>query len=451
MFHLPSALRKKKKTIQTYLGKNWQQKFFLRVGLMLLMLGLISYSVYQLVQHITVGLDTLRTQELEEVSYASLDFYTFRDEHLLVYEGDVFAYEVADGQRVGVGKTLATAYVCPEGTDPSTLQAQIKDLSRRVALLQYTIGQADPTDVDGLKDAVDLSYLAFLEAVAEGDAEAANTHAQQMKSYLNAYDALVSGDSGVAETVESLTATQAALVATCTPAGQIVTSQSGYFYYDIDGFESHFTADTALQMTPAEFLTLSTAKATPQTQGVVGKLVYTPTWYAAAYVSLADVPPFQNGVGKTYAMTLTNGSDVTIPLTLVRMEPDANGALLVFKTQAMPDGFDFSRSFSAMVQTGSQSGYRVPTDALVTLQTDNGEMTGVYVLEGNVVEFRRVMVEMNYGGYVLAKTYPDVQTLLEGMDDAQRQSLTAGGYSYLNLNDRIITRGTGLYHGKIIS
>ena len=47
----------------------------LRGGFVLLMLGLIAFSVYQLTQHVTAGAQTLRTQVITDRSYMQLDLY----------------------------------------------------------------------------------------------------------------------------------------------------------------------------------------------------------------------------------------------------------------------------------------------------------------------------------------------------------------------------------------
>ena len=452
MAHIPPALDRKREKVASYIKKTTAKggkHFFLRVGFVLIMLGLIAFSLYQLVQHMTVGLDTLRTQELTDETYVNLKLYVFRDETVITSNGQVYAYHVANGEKVGVGETLATAYQTSE-QDPTQIQAKLTSLATQISALQTPIGKDHPSEIDELKDAIDLAYADFLEAVSEGDLQAADAHALKMGQYLGDYEALVGGDKQIANTLTTLQNAQNALLGGMTAVGNIQTDKGGYFYYHTDGYEGVFTAETANTMTPETFLQLASATAQPESVGVVGKMAYTATWYAATYVSLEDVTAFQEGVGDLFSVTTTDGKDITLPMTLVRMEPDANGALLVFKTQALPEGFDIARSFSVVVKTGSNEGYRVPADALVTLNTKHGDILGVYVLESNVVEFRKVMVKARYDDYVLAETYTDVQTLLESLDEAQREAMLADGYAYLNLNDKIITRGTGLYDGKII-
>ena len=83
----------------------------LSAGFIILMLGVIGFAVYQVARHMTVGLNTLRTQEITDESYVSLELYIFRDEQPLYAEGsNLYLYDVGNGERVGVGHALGTAY-----------------------------------------------------------------------------------------------------------------------------------------------------------------------------------------------------------------------------------------------------------------------------------------------------------------------------------------------------
>jgi hypothetical protein len=85
---------------------------------------------------------------------------------------------------------------------------------------------------------------------------------------------------------------------------------------------------------------------------------------------------------------------------------------------------------------GALSGYRVPSESLRTV---NGER-GVYILVGNVVEFRRVTVIGEGRGYYIVATYES---------DAEEGSVSKTPYLYIN--DLIITSGNDLYDGKLIN
>jgi hypothetical protein len=75
----------------------------------------------------------------------------------------------------------------------------------------------------------------------------------------------------------------------------------------------------------------------------------------------------------------------------------------------------------------------------------------VYILSGNVVEFRKIRIKVRHEGYIIAETYGDIKAMLDGLDEGERDKLAADGWSFLNINDKIITSGTELHEGKVIS
>ena len=139
-------------------------------------------------------------------------------------------------------------------------------------------------------------------------------------------------------------------------------------------------------------------------------------------------------------------------MTIERLVPDEGGVLLVFSSQDMPRGFDFSRRMTVETVAYETGGYRIPVEAVVTLTSGKtGEsVTGVYVLAGNVVEFRKISIYVRRDGYIIAQTYEDVQAYLDSLTDEERAKRTADGWGYLRLNDNIITGGNELYEGKVI-
>ena len=82
------------------------------------------------------------------------------------------------------------------------------------------------------------------------------------------------------------------------------------------------------------------------------------------------------------------------------------------------------------------------------------DVTGVYILAGNVVEFRKISIYVRRDGYVIAETYEDVKAYLEGLSESDPEEYarrTADEWGFLGLNDNIITGGNELYEGKVIS
>lgn len=424
-------------------------------GFIILMLGVVGFSVYQVARHITVGLNTLRTQEILDQSYVSLELYVFRDEQLLSAEGsDTYLYASPNGRRVGVGQPIGTAYAVGDAAAAQELQRKLNAYGERIRLMKMLGGTGTPSDARDAAEAVDRDYLGLLEAVERGDLTAMTGHADRMQDGLGRYDILTGAAGGAS--LSELEGQRAALTAGLSRVGELTAERSGYFYYACDGYESLFARDSAMTMTAADFFALTEQSAAPIPAGTVGKMVYDPTWYAAAYVSLSDeaLEVFQQGYanGATYTMRVTEGADTEVDMTIVRMVPDEGGALLVFRSQDMPEGFDFPRSFTAETVALQVSGYRIPTEAVVTLRSHKtGEdVKGVYILAGNVVEFRKINIRIARDGYIIAQTYEDVRAYRDTLTDEEREVFEADGWLYLGLNDNIITGGNEIYEGKVI-
>lgn len=427
----------------------------LNAGFIVLMLGVIGFAVYQVARHVTVGLNTLRTQEIVDESYVQLELYVFRDEQILVAEGsDTYLYAVGNGERVGKSKPLGTAYRAGDAAVAADLQKRLNAYGERISLLERLGGTGTPADAREAMAAVDNAYLGLLEAAGKGDLSAVAGYADSMQDGLGRYG-IITGAAG-SQSVSALKAERDALVAGLTHVSPMSTGRSGYFYYDCDGYESVFDYASALTMTPEEFRAMTQRSANRTPAGAVGKMAYSATWYAAAYLPLSGgaVEVFQKGIanGTTYTMLCGGSAGVELDMTIVRLVPDGEGALVVFRSEDMPEGFSFERSFRAETVALRTEGYRIPTEALVTLHSKKtGEdVTGVYILAGNVVEFRKISIHVRRDGYIIADTYEDVKAYLDSLSDEEYEKRTADGWSYLGLNDNIITSGNELYEGKVI-
>ncbi len=439
----------------------------IRVGMVLLLCGMIGFAIYQVARHVTVGLTTLRTQEIVDEAYVELDLYIFRDETVLTATGaDLIQYSVRDGERVGVGGALGTIFggSTLSSEELKALQARLNACVDRMALAKELGGYGTPGEAREEAEAVDRNYLGLLDAAGRGDLSAVNGFADEMLNGMGRYD-MLTGGIDTSSTLAALEAEAASILAGLSPQAVARTDRGGYFYYDVDGYESAFPYAEAMTMTPEAFRTMTTASAAGVPTSTVGKLVRNPVWYAATYIPIDPdasdeekdiaVEIFQQGVlsNRTYRVRCADSAGTEINLTIERFVPDETGVLLVFSSQDMPSGFAFSRKLRVETVARTATGYRIPDEALVTLRSEKtGEsVNGVYILAGGVVEFRKVHIQVQRDGYAIAATYEEMQALLDGMTDEEYAAATADGWSYLRLNDNIITGGNELYEGKMIS
>lgn len=425
----------------------------LNVGFVCLMLGLISFAVYQCARHLTTGLNTLRTQEITDTVYADLTLYLFRDEAAVSPQnGNLFLYAVRDGEKVPTGKTLGSIYVA---TDADTLQDQLDRYGDRLQRLESGRFGGLTGATDALATA-ETQYRVALAASAAGRPEAASLAEEELLAALNAYYAALGG-TDMTVSADSLRREQAALVAGLPQVGSLTAERAGWFFYDSDGLEAYFASPRVNTMTIEDFRALTAyadgVRDADLGAAAAGKLVYSSLTYAATCLSAEDASRF--AVGTRYRALCGDAAGSELTLTCVRNEAFGDEALVVFSTQDAPELLLTARSLTVEAVLETVSGYRVPTSALVNLESPaTGEpVTGVYVLSGNRVIFRRVAVRAERDGYVILRTVDEVQAVLEDpdTDPAWVAGIKADGWSFLSLNDRVITGGRNLYEGKVIS
>ena len=146
-------------------------------------------------------------------------------------------------------------------------------------------------------------------------------------------------------------------------------------------------------------------------------------------------------IGQSYKVSFSEAeSEIPMVLEDVYFEDGGDG-YLVFSSYDLILSSELTRTQDVKVTMGSATGYRIPSDALKTV---DGE-SGVYILVGTVVEFRRVTVDVVGNGYCIVYTYEKDRA--EGEENG---TLDDEKYPYLYVNDLIITSGNDLYDGKLI-
>lgn len=425
----------------------------LSVGFILLMLGLIAFAVYQCARHLTVELNTLRTQQITDTVYADLELYVFRDEAAVeAGEGNVFLYDVQDGEKVPVGKKLFEAYRAADSEAADALQAQLELYGTRIAGLESASGNGTVGATAMLAEA-EKRYREALASTAAGQVQGATRSGEALMAALEAYRAAANGDSLSAE-VDALRQEQAALVTELRHTDTRSTNRAGWFFYESDGLESVFTVEQAKSLTPDKLSELAaTVEQSRDSGSTAGRMLYSSLYYLAATLPAEDATRFE--VGVTYRVLCGDAAESQMLLTCETCDTADGQTLLVFTTQDAPTLVTTTRRLIVQTVLESTTGYRVPTGALVsvTSPTTGETVTGVYVLGGNRVEFARVEILTERDGYVIVKTEDAVQAALddEEADPAWVSAIKEDGWSFLKLNDRMITGGRNLYEGKVIS
>ena len=398
----------------------------------LLAIGIGYYVLYHAFDGFSSALSTAPALLVSESITESGEAYIFRDETVIgsKYSGAV-NYLVADGEKVGVGTPLAKVY--QEG-DGDAQRKRVEELDEKIALLKASSIEKNIVVSDTAKIDAEISalYYATLEKISAGDLSFAMLAKDDMLANINKRKIIVGDVKNYDTQIAALGAERAALMALLNGSYESISTQNaGYFFFDVDGYESVFSSKNISEMLLSDFEAAFASSAVDEAQNPVGKIVSGHTWYIAVPMAKTRLAGFE--VGKKYTVTFSHNYDIKIEMTLERSvsESGSDDAVLVFSTTKLPSGFNYLRNQGVTIEKKGVSGYRIPTSAL--RMVDGRE--GVYILYGSTVYFRRVEVILEKDGYFIV---------------AERDMSREDASEFLGVSDTVITRGKDLYDGKII-
>lgn len=410
------------------MDKKYLKQVALYVLSVVLSIGLMLYIGYHLFYGLTQKTETATATVATVGSALEMDVYIFRDEDpLAISETGSFVPNVADGARVGIGRVVASLY---DASSPDTV-SQIAGLEKQLAVLEQiknsNLSVRDTSAIDG--EIYDI--VQNIAAVSrEGDGGNILSLRAALISEWNRRESLTGASSDIDGAIERLRAEKDSLTRSLGPCRrQITAPRSGYYYAACDGYEGTFTAAAAETMSLSEFRGLT--RTDPDTVENAGKLASSYIWYAVGVASRETGRTLIEG--KVYPITFLYNEEKTLLLTLTRIVEEDGQAMLVFRGDTLPTDFRLTRSQPVSMVCEEYTGLRIPASAL----RSQGGVTGVYIRYGSTVYYRAVKIILEEEDWCLVEISPE-----EDPPD---------GHTWLKQNDIVITKGRGLYDGRVLS
>lgn len=392
----------------------------------LLPLSLCLLAAIYLIYHLTSGLRS-NAQFYAVRPYTADDSqiftgHIFKEEILLTADASGMCnYHYYDGEKVAANRIVADVY----GSANQAVSQKIAEIKKQIEILRasMSLGKLTLTEVNRQ---IELVSYEITQKNAAGDTMAENALKDELLILMAKKDLLSSGKDDYHQEIAELENERNNLVSSLgTPLESVMTSVSGYFYSETDGYEEVFTAQAARDLTIALYDQLTDVKSTPKSN-VIGTLVTNSQWYYATKVSENEAEGFL--VGTTYACSFPDNSHTeAIDMKLISKETYASQTLLVFYSSSLPRGFDTTRTQRMQANRGSYTGFRIPAEVV---RAENGS-TFVYIFYDGVAERREVKILWEQNGYYIV-------------------SSENNGPGWLKLNDLIILNDTKLYPNKFI-
>ena len=410
------------------MDRKYLKQVALYVLSVVLSIGLMLYIGYHLFYGLTQKTETATATVATVGSALEMDVYIFRDEDpLAISETGSFVPNVADGARVGIGRVVASLY---DASSPDTV-SQIAGLEKQLAVLEQiknsNLSVRDTSAIDG--EIYDIVQN-IAAASREGDGGNILSLRAALISEWNRRESLTGASSDIDGAIERLRAEKDSLTRSLGPCRrQITAPRSGYYYAACDGYEGTFTAAAAETMSLSEFRALT--RTDPDTVENAGKLASSYIWYAVGVASRETGRTLIEG--KVYPITFLYHEEKTLLLTLTRIVEEDGQAMLVFRGDTLPTDFRLTRSQPVSMVCEEYTGLRIPASAL----RSQGGVTGVYIRYGSTVYYRAVKIILEEEDWCLVEISPE-----EDPPD---------GHTWLKQNDIVITKGRGLYDGRVLS
>ncbi|MBP5245632.1 MAG: hypothetical protein J6036_04170, partial [Clostridia bacterium] len=225
----------------------------------------------------------------------------------------------------------------------------------------------------------------------------------------------------------------------------LYAAESGNYYGDVDGYENVFNLKALKDLSLSSFEELTASL--PESKILnsnFGQIVYSFSWYAVCEIDKSAAAAYT--VGNYYSLMFDTlpDSEIRMELSDIISNTAEKNALLVFKCNTSPDGFSYKRKQKIQVINNRITGFAIPKEALRIVDG----VTGVYILDGDIVRFRMVNVLTTDEDYYIGDmNNPYLSEDYASSESAEDKKL----YKYLSLYDNIIIGGKSLFDGKIVS
>ncbi len=408
------------------------KKPLINLAVFLLSGFVVLYAIIQLISGLTSDVSYEYAAEQKIETALEKNGYLIRNESIVYAEkSGILSYSVSESQKVGVDQPIATVYSSENGMNVQNeidlIEQKIEILSRSsidTGYLTSNISKIDERILDAMIKARTSSE--------ENDLTLISNTKEDLLININKRHLVTSGMSDFSAQISELQSKKDQLTATLqNPLMTIYAERTGYFSTLLDGYESIFTPDKLNQMTLADFDEITSMEKTKYTDSAIGKLITDYDWHTMCEVTSKEAESFV--VGKTYPISFLYSSGQQLDAVLQKKitQTDSTRAILIFLIQEVPSDFDYTRQQPIKIVTSSKNGVSFPSSALRLVDG----VQGVYIVAGNVVDFKKVDIIGSSDSRYLSKSFEKTEP---------------NASEYLSKFDRVILEGKDLYVGKIL-
>ncbi|MBQ9808506.1 MAG: hypothetical protein IJM55_06525 [Ruminococcus sp.] len=363
---------------------------------------------------------------------ASVEFkgVFIRDETPVTYDGTgVISYNVSDGGKLGKGTVIAEVYA---SEDQIGVRREIEKLTKELEILKkiQNPGTQESVQPAALAENIKEDYRNLVLSRDTGNYEGVSAAAETMLIQLSTYQMITSEVENFEPQIADLNARLTELKGQeSKPLKTIPSDSSAYFVSYCDGYESRLSSKTLDKLTIADIDEITDSREAGG--NVVGKLVDGYCWYLAGVI---DNSRKEYKVGADVQIRLASSAETfDAEIYDIRDEGDPSRSIIILSCSQFSYDLVQHRTETIELIRGEYRGLKVPREAIRfvtdketvtgTGEESTGEETeevsskGVYIREGEQIEFKKIEVIYEGSDYVLSAIHEEDSSYLALYDD----------------------------------
>ena len=396
------------------------------VALLCLFVILLAFGQFMIAEE-SASIATETAYAYTHTEEVAFDGVFLRDESVVYNTGSgVLSYECADGAKVGRSSVVARRY---KNESDIEYRRRIEELNEQITVLEeaQVLMGTDTSQLDSITSQISEQHSAIMDCLIAEDYQGADALKNSLLGALCKRE-ITRGDTevGYADKIAEYEAEVARLEQRISgDETAVFAGASGFFVSNADGYEDKLGFADALSITAPKVREMIEKPQLSVANGAVGKLIAEYEWRAAGIVPTASLEGYY--VGRTVQLRIGSSAD-TVEATIVAVNPATDGqSVYVFECDRLTEESVAGRVAPIKIVLDTYGGIRVPRNAI---RFNDAEETGVYILKGKTLTFRKINVIYWDSDYVICSNETD-----DG---------------YLKLYDEIVTEGKDLYEGKAV-
>ncbi len=343
------------------------------------------------------------------------------------YSGTVVP-AVDNGSKVAIGDTVANIYASEAAAVAASRLKEIRNEIEYYKAIEINAGSSPGADIEVYKNSVAASLFSLSEAIESDSLSSVYDLSRGFREAVMKKQSATGERIDVSPKIAALQSEYDSLKVAAGTGSAVTVSQAGYYVDSADGYEQAADYESICEYKATDTEALLEAEPSGISGRNVGKLITDFNWY---FVFNTTVEKLGNKVRGSYVTVMFGNSsadDLRMKIESVNVTEGSDVLTVVLRSNVMNEEIAALRHEAVKIRVDSVSGIAVDRMALRTVDGEKG----VYVKEGNLVNFKKVNIIYSDSNIVLSEPQP--------LDD-----------SYLAVYDEMILEGTDLYDGKLLT